>query len=59
MTFDKDNAVLKVGQWFAVVSPGAGGYGPPEKRDSAAVARDLSEGAINMKTARDIYRYAG
>ena len=59
VTFDKDNAVLKAGQWFAVVSPGAGGYGPPEKRDSAAVARDLSEGAINMKTARDIYRYAG
>lgn len=59
VVFDKDNAVLKAGQWFAVVSPGAGGYGPPDKRDSAAVARDLAEGAIGQKTARDIYRYVG
>jgi N-methylhydantoinase B len=59
VVFDRDNAVLKAGQWFAVVSPGAGGYGPPEKRDSAAVARDLAEGVIGRKTARDIYRYAG
>jgi N-methylhydantoinase B len=59
VVFDRDNAVLKAGQWFAVVSPGAGGYGPPEKRDGAAVARDLAEGVIGRKTARDIYRYAG
>jgi N-methylhydantoinase B len=59
VVFDKDNAVLKAGQWFAVISPGAGGYGPPAKRDSAAVARDLAEGVIGTKTAREVYGYAG
>jgi len=56
--FDRDNAVLKAGQWFAVVSPGAGGYGPPEKRDRAAVARDLAEGVIDATAAKEAYRYA-
>jgi N-methylhydantoinase B len=59
VVFDKDNAVLKAGQWFAVVSPGAGGYGPAAKRDGAAVARDLAEGVIGTKTAREVYGYAG
>ena len=59
VVFDKDNAVLKAGQWFAVVSPGAGGYGSPAKRDGAAVARDLAEGVIGTKTAREVYGYAG
>jgi N-methylhydantoinase B len=57
VVFDKDNAVLKAGQWFAVVSPGAGGYGPPEARDPAAVARDLAEGVIDAATAREAYHY--
>ncbi|MCA8930606.1 MAG: hydantoinase B/oxoprolinase family protein, partial [Alphaproteobacteria bacterium] len=26
VVFDRDDAVLKAGQWFAVTSPGAGGY---------------------------------
>lgn len=59
VVFDRDNAVLKAGQWFAVVSPGAGGYGAPEKRDRGAVARDLAEGVIGPATARDVYGYAG
>ncbi|WP_137179371.1 hydantoinase B/oxoprolinase family protein [Roseomonas sp. AR75] len=57
--FDRDNAELKAGQWFAIVSPGAGGYGPPGKRDRAAVARDLAEGAITAQAAREIYGQAG
>jgi N-methylhydantoinase B len=56
VVFDKDNAELKAGQWFAIVSPGAGGYGPPEKRAQDAVRRDLAEGVINEKTAREVYR---
>jgi N-methylhydantoinase B len=56
VVFEKDNAVLKAGQWFAVVTPGAGGYGPPDKRDRAAVARDMAEGVIGAATARDAYR---
>ena len=59
VVFDKDNAVLKAGQWFAVVSPGAGGYGAPEKRDRPAVARDLAEGVISPATAQEVYGYTG
>ncbi len=57
--FDRDSGVLKAGQWFAVVSPGAGGYGPAEDRDAKAVARDLAEGAISPATARDVYHHKG
>ena len=52
---DGDSAVLKAGQWFALVTPGAGGFGPPKRRDPAAVARDLAEGAIGLATARENY----
>ncbi len=44
--FEGDSAVLKTGQWFAVVTPGAGGFGPPDKRDPAAIARDQAEGVV-------------
>jgi N-methylhydantoinase B len=55
VSFDGDSAVLKAGQWFALVTPGAGGYGPPEQRDPTAVARDLAEGVIALITAREAY----
>jgi N-methylhydantoinase B len=55
VVFEGDSAVLKAGQWFAVVTPGAGGFGPPERRDPAAAMRDLAEGAISPATARGIY----
>jgi N-methylhydantoinase B len=55
VVFEGDSAVLKPGQWFAVVTPGAGGFGPPQQRDPEAAARDLKEGAISVSTARDIY----
>src|SRR5216683_1289458 len=48
-------AVLKAGQWFAVVTPGAGGFGPPTQRDRTAAARDLAEGAISPATAQEVY----
>jgi N-methylhydantoinase B len=57
VAFEKDNATLQAGQWFEVITPGAGGYGPPVKRDRAAVARDLAEGVIDAKTAHKIYGY--
>ena len=40
---------------YRLVHPWVGDHNIAPK----SVARDLSEGAINMKTARDIYRYAG
>jgi len=55
VTFDGDQAALKAGQWFALVTPGAGGFGPPDKRDPAAAARDFAEGAISAATAKAAY----
>jgi N-methylhydantoinase B len=57
VVFDGDQAVLEAGQWFALVTPGAGGYGPPGQRDRHAVARDLAEGVITPGVAHDVYRY--
>lgn len=59
VTFQRDQATLKAGQWFEVITPGAGGYGPPDRRDRAAVARDLAEGVIDAATAREVYGYSG
>jgi N-methylhydantoinase B len=55
VVFEGDQAVLKPGQWFAVVTPGAGGFGPPGERAPEAVARDLAEGAISRETAKGAY----
>ena len=55
VVFEGDSAVLKAGQWFAVVTPGAGGFGPPPQRERAAAQRDLAEGAISAPTARAVY----
>ena len=53
--FEGDQAVLKAGQWFAVITPGAGGFGPPDQRTPDAVARDVAEGAISAETAKQVY----
>jgi N-methylhydantoinase B len=55
VSFERDKATLQAGQWFEVITPGAGGYGPPAERDPAAVVRDLAEGVIDAETARAIY----
>jgi N-methylhydantoinase B len=55
--FHKDSAELKAGDWFEVITPGAGGYGPPAKRKPEAIARDLAEGIIDAATARDVYGF--
>jgi N-methylhydantoinase B len=57
VTFHRDSAELKAGDWFEVITPGAGGYGPPSERERAAVARDLAEGVIDAAAARDIYGF--
>ena len=51
--------MLKAGQWFALVTPGAGGYGPPDERAPEAVARDLAEGVITPAVASHAYGYSG
>ncbi|WP_120009164.1 hydantoinase B/oxoprolinase family protein [Teichococcus vastitatis] len=55
VTFDGPNAELKAGQWFAIVSPGAGGYGSPGRRSVEAVRRDLIQGNISAAAAREFY----
>src|SRR5258708_30846260 len=55
VVFERDSAELTAGQWFEVITPGAGGYGPPAARDAAAVARDLAQGAISPGTHRTGY----
>ncbi len=55
--FNRDVAELKAGDWFEVITPGAGGYGLPTERERGAVARDLAEGVIDAATARDIYGF--
>jgi len=37
------NGVLRAGQTVEIITPGAGGYGPPAERDPAASARDLAD----------------
>ena len=57
VAFENDNATLQAGQWFEVITPGAGGYGPPGERDRAAIARDLAEGVMDAETVRKVYGY--
>jgi N-methylhydantoinase B len=56
LAFARDNATVKAGQWFEIITPGAGGYGPPAERNRAAVERDLAEGVIDAATARETYK---
>ena len=47
---------LRAGETVEIVTPGAGGYGPPAERDPAAVERDLADERIDRATAAAIYR---
>jgi N-methylhydantoinase B len=57
VVFDKDGAALTAGRWFEIITPGAGGYGPPGERDRAAVARDVTQGVIDAAAARAVYGF--
>ena len=59
VTFTGSGAALKAGQWFAIVSPGAGAFGPAAARPAELVARDLAEGVISADAAREAYAYTG
>jgi N-methylhydantoinase B len=51
----KAQAVLGPGQSVSIVTPGAGGYGDPRERDPGLVQRDLLEGKISERVAREVY----
>jgi N-methylhydantoinase B len=36
------------GDAVTIVTPGAGGYGPPPERDAARIVRDLAEGTVSV-----------
>lgn len=38
------------------VTPGAGGYGPPAEREPELVARDVRDGKVSVKRAREVYK---
>ncbi|WP_439495184.1 hydantoinase B/oxoprolinase family protein [Bosea sp. (in: a-proteobacteria)] len=44
--FHMGDGSLEPGQIVEIVTPGAGGYGPPAERDPEAQARDLAEGRL-------------
>lgn len=46
---------LKKGQRVQLMTPGGGGYGPPDKRDPAAVARDVAQGYVSVEAANSTY----
>jgi N-methylhydantoinase B len=46
---------LKAGEGIRLETPGGGGYGPPARRDPAALARDLRSGKISEAVARKAY----
>jgi N-methylhydantoinase B len=54
---DRGMGPIRAGQVVEIISPGAGGYGPPAERSQAEVARDLAERRISQATARDIYGF--
>jgi N-methylhydantoinase B len=51
----KGQGLMDTGARVEVVTPGAGGYGPPDKRDPAQVRADLDDGRISDETARTHY----
>lgn len=54
--FDHGNGPLRRGDVVEVVTPGAGGYGPPDERADEDVARDLRERRLDPATAHSVYR---
>jgi N-methylhydantoinase B len=51
----KELVTLKRGDVLSIRLAGAGGYGPPEQRDPAAVARDVADGYVSPKSAQTDY----
>lgn len=50
-----NTALLQPGDLAEVVTPGAGGYGPPHNRPHNKVHQDLQEQRISQETAKNIY----
>ena len=56
----KDQGIrLAAGDRVEVMTPGGGGYGPPEERDPAAIARDLERGYYTREQALALWGRTG
>jgi len=53
--FTYGSGVLQAGQTVEIVTPGAGGYGPPQERAPKAVRRDIAERRITPEAAQANY----
>jgi N-methylhydantoinase B len=49
------NIALQPGDILRTVSPCGGGYGDPFTRDPQLVLRDVRDGLVSSKSARDLY----
>ena len=55
----KETREIKQGDVLSFRLSGAGGYGPPNERDPAAIENDIADGFITPNTAREIYGWRG
>ena len=46
---------IQHGDCIAIVSPGGGGYGPPEQRDPELVYEEVLDGVLTPAQAREVY----
>ena len=51
----KETRDIKKGDILSFRLSGAGGYGPPEKRDPEAIEEDIADGYITEAAAMDDY----
>ena len=49
---------LPAGTRYVQKAGGGGGYGDPRRRPAALVAREVGDGVIGVKAARDVYGVA-
>ena len=53
--FQGNSGVLKAGDVVEVITPGAGGYGPPQERSPESVREDVLSGCLAADAAEAIY----
>jgi N-methylhydantoinase B len=55
----KETREIKRGDILSFRLSGAGGYGPPEERDPAAIREDIADGYVTEEMAREAYGWKG
>ena len=48
---------MKSGETLIFETPGGGGFGPPIERSREEILRDLREGLVSERAAREIYGF--